>query len=384
MYYYAMIDSNNIVTTTLPSESQITADTMIEITEEQYNSGNLIGMYYNAATNTFGEPTPSVLAELSSTQINHGEQWLSDILNGLQPQEMKVFPPTFTDIGYNAGERMYDCAYGANTYVMVGENGKIITSTDGETWTQRTSGVATHLRYVVYGNNKFVAAGDSGTILTSTDGITWTAVTGYTGDTVSLLYGDGVFLAMATATNTYEIYISTDGNTWTKQYTTSNTYCMTFVDFDPYYRKPQFVGVGKNGITIYGWNGGTQWGTSYAANDASFYSIAYGNSSYVACDDTKIYHSPDGLVWETIGEFRTSHLHDIYYHKGVFYIPCHNGYVLVSKNGYDWKYSRTPILNYVDFVRILNGKMITCSQFGDVTANSPYETKTLSEILESL
>lgn len=392
MYYYAMLDANNFVSTTIPSETQIIADTMIEISEEQYNSGDLVGKYYDSTTGQFIDPSPSVLAELSTEEINHGEVWLSDFLDNISsavvPQKVKKFPPTFTNVNYNPGARMYDCAYGNNLYVMVGENGKIVTSPDAVTWTDCSiSDVTDDFYYIAYGNNMFVAAGTNGLMYKSTDGNNWTSISGFTKDVISLVYGDGVFARLGTCeTNTSlnAVTISTDGVTWTQVYTSATVTCLTFVDFDPYYRKPQFVGIGSGGITIYGWEGGTDWGLSYAQSENTYYSIAYGNSSYVACDDTKIYHSPDGLIWETIGDFRTSHLHGVYFHDGVFYIPCHNGYVLVSKNGYDWKYSRTSIMEYVDFLRIYNGKMITSSQYGNVTVDDPYENKTLAEVIESL
>jgi hypothetical protein len=51
--------------------------------------------------------------------------------------------------------------------VAVGYPGTILTSPDGETWTQRTSGTTVGLYGVAYGNGTFVAVGEGGTILTS-------------------------------------------------------------------------------------------------------------------------------------------------------------------------------------------------------------------------
>ena len=62
-------------------------------------------------------------------------------------------------------------------FVITGENGKIFTSTNLTTWTQRTSNVTVLIVSVTYGNNQFVTVGQEGTILTSDDGITWTALT---------------------------------------------------------------------------------------------------------------------------------------------------------------------------------------------------------------
>jgi len=61
-------------------------------------------------------------------------------------------------------------------YVVVGNNGKIATSTDTQNWTQRNSGFGESSVFcVAYGNNQYVAGGSSGRISTSTDGITWTS-----------------------------------------------------------------------------------------------------------------------------------------------------------------------------------------------------------------
>jgi len=66
----------------------------------------------------------------------------------------------------------------------VGHSGTILTSSDGTTWTERTSGTQKNLIVVTYGNGLFVTVGYSGTILTSTDGTTWTERTSGTSETL--------------------------------------------------------------------------------------------------------------------------------------------------------------------------------------------------------
>ena len=56
--------------------------------------------------------------------------------------------------------------YGNGRFVAVGEDGTILTSPDGVSWTRRTSGTSNRLEGVAYGNGLFVAVG-GGTILTS-------------------------------------------------------------------------------------------------------------------------------------------------------------------------------------------------------------------------
>jgi hypothetical protein len=67
----------------------------------------------------------------------------------------------------NLGNPLGGVAYGNGLFVAVGWNGAILTSPDGVTWTQRTSGTGNGLNGVAYGNGRFVAVGRGGTILTS-------------------------------------------------------------------------------------------------------------------------------------------------------------------------------------------------------------------------
>lgn len=74
-------------------------------------------------------------------------------------------------------------AAGAGLYVVVGTtsttNGGIATSTDGSTYTNRTSnsGGTTTINTVRFLNNQFIAVGGTGYLATSSDGITWTKQT---------------------------------------------------------------------------------------------------------------------------------------------------------------------------------------------------------------
>src|SRR5262249_24831255 len=72
--------------------------------------------------------------------------------------------------------------YGNGTYVIVGQtNGKIYTSPDTSTWTDRSSDSSSHSYGIAFANGVFAAAGvyrDFGTyyagVQSSTDGINWT------------------------------------------------------------------------------------------------------------------------------------------------------------------------------------------------------------------
>ena len=67
-------------------------------------------------------------------------------------------------------------AFGNGVWVAVGSSGVIVTSSDGASWTQRTSNIFDNINAVAYGNGRWIAVGDNLQILTSTDAVTWTSV----------------------------------------------------------------------------------------------------------------------------------------------------------------------------------------------------------------
>jgi len=60
------------------------------------------------------------------------------------------------------------------SFVSVGNSGTILTSSDGISWTKRTSGKWGYLKGVTYRKGLFVTVGRNGLILNSSDGTTWT------------------------------------------------------------------------------------------------------------------------------------------------------------------------------------------------------------------
>ena len=103
----------------------------------------------------------------------------------------------------------------APSYVAVGRNGTILTSTNGITWTSRTSGTTNSLFGVTYGKGLFLAVGVSGTILTSSDGITWTSRTSGTSDLLEgITYGNSTFVTVGIYGT---LLTSSDGISWTSR-----------------------------------------------------------------------------------------------------------------------------------------------------------------------
>ena len=117
-------------------------------------------------------------------------------------------------------DELRSITYANGMFVAVGSFSKIVTSTDGITWTKRlTASINYSYRSITYANGMFVAVGyspnTSGAVITSTDGITWTKQTSPAKTHFySIVYANGMFVAVG---NSGAVITSTDGITWTKQ-----------------------------------------------------------------------------------------------------------------------------------------------------------------------
>jgi hypothetical protein len=120
---------------------------------------------------------------------------------------------------------LVDVTYGAGIFIAVGNNGTILTSTTGSTWVVRTSGTTNNLNSVTYNNTagEFIAVGDNNTILTSPTGTTWTAsalflqeepVYTVQGDTFTEGYGPEELVPGVVTDNLTMIVTTRPGTNW--------------------------------------------------------------------------------------------------------------------------------------------------------------------------
>lgn len=81
MYYYAVLNTNDVVCTIVEMDYEYVAYNYIQI--NSYDE-SLIGKWYDRSDNTFKEPTIQQLAEISSNVIAYKDQnlWLNDVIDG--------------------------------------------------------------------------------------------------------------------------------------------------------------------------------------------------------------------------------------------------------------------------------------------------------------
>ena len=100
-------------------------------------------------------------------------------------------------------------------FVVVGEDGTILTSIDGFDWTTRQSGTNDLLLSVVWNGRQLVAVGCYGSSLVSRDGMEWTLSPKNTGAELrSIIWADSFFIAVGQNSRTFGeglILTSADG-----------------------------------------------------------------------------------------------------------------------------------------------------------------------------
>jgi hypothetical protein len=189
-----------------------------------------------------------------------------------------------------AENSFYDVAYGSSTYVVVGGNGLILSSTDRVNWIVRTSGTDYQIYNVVYGNGRFVAVANGSTVHTSPDGINWTMTT--PANIIlpnDMVYGGGLFVAVGYGG---AIVTSPDGITWTKR-VSGTTEELKGIS----YGESMFVSVGNAGAILTSPDGLT-WTTRTSGTTNDLTGVAFGNSTFVVVGAIgTLLTSYDGITW---------------------------------------------------------------------------------------
>lgn len=259
----------------------------------------------------------------------------------------------------------YSVAYGAGTFVTVGDNGSASYSTDGISWTALTAGSDSGIKFgtdgnansVAYGNGKFVTVGTSGKASYSADGISWTSLTPGadtgikfgTTSAISVTYGGGKFVVVgASGKASY----SADGITWTSLTAGDDTGIKfgTTTVVSVTYGKGMFVAVGSSGKASYSTDGitwtvltpGTDTGIMFGTTNAQFVNYA-GGKFIVGGESGKASYSADGITWTSLPagadtgiKFGTTTPYSVSYGGGTYVIVGASGKASYSTNGITW------------------------------------------------
>ena len=252
-------------------------------------NGSIYSFLMNANTGTdkAGPPTAAV----SVTPMASGYTWA----NGAPMSAANI----------------YGQAFNAGTYLAVGAGGAALTSSDGVTWTARSTGTANDLYAAVYTSSLaavYIAVGANGTIVTSPDGVTWTPQASGTTNTLRAITQNGSQYVAVGDSGT--VLTSTNGWQWTLQPQTfsTNLYGITYDTTNT-----TFYAVGQGGALMSSLNAG-QWTQLTSTVTQDLYSIAVGNSVFVAVGaNGTILQSADGVTWAAQGSPTTENLYSVTY-----------------------------------------------------------------------
>ena len=186
-----------------------------------------------------------------------------------------ILPSTNIDLSY--------VAYGNGIYVAMTyiNSSFYYTSTNGTTWTERSSIFSgEQVSGINFNNGLFVVITSSGTkkVITSTDGINWTNRTvPQQNSFTSITYGNGLFVAVS-SDGVSRVMISSNGISWTAVNSTEQNYWQSIT-----YGNGLFVAISQDGNNrIMTSPDGTTWTARNSVEQNFFYSITYGNGLFVA------------------------------------------------------------------------------------------------------
>jgi hypothetical protein len=208
----------------------------------------------------------------------------------------------WTQVKRDPGGTYRAVCYGSGLFVAVGDAGLISTSSDGSSWTNRTSGTSYNLYDVTYGGGLYVAVGYHGIILTSSNGSSWTTREPYTSAGLSFtsVAYNGTDLYVAGGVSG-RLATSPDAITWTDR---------------------------NSGL------------------DIQLSDMAYGNGKFIAAGSSgKIPYSSDGINWTNKSVTGVNNYSAIYA-GGIFMVGGQNGRVYTSANGTTWTKQSSGTTNY--------------------------------------
>jgi hypothetical protein len=177
------------------------------------------------------------------------------------------------------GGHVYDMDYSASASVAVQacERGQIFTSSDLDLWLPRDTGLTNEMRAVTFFGQRIIVTGESGLVLYADDVNQFqsgTLLDGPTGDWLEAVTTSAT-LAVAAGDNG-AIYTSTNGGTWKRQNSGTNTWFSGAA-----YGAGNFVVVGQSGVILTSPNG-TNWTKRTSGTAQALYRVGFGAGRFTA------------------------------------------------------------------------------------------------------
>lgn len=245
-------------------------------------------------------------------------------------------------------------------FIAVGDNGGIVTSPDGITWTARTSGLTAPLNAVAADNltGLICAVGESGHVSKSVGGESWTASLSGDGATMRGVVFDYLSNTFVASSYIYsgdfvDIYaqVSTDGDSWTHNAVKiSSTGHPNKITVSP---GGLFCLCTDQNLDIYTSPNGTAWTARWKDSSTSLNDCAVNSSGFFCAvgDYRTIITSPDGITWTSITLGGVGEFHSIAVNSSdIFCAVTSDGEVYTSPNGTTWTAQSSGTSTYITTV----------------------------------
>lgn len=246
-----------------------------------------------------------------------------------------------------------------------------------ESWAPRTSSISPWLRDAAFGGGRFVAVGDQGLMLTSSDGgihwqRQWQAADVYF---ARVSFANGQFFATGrkygTMPDTWEglLWSSADGLNWQPRYTEANT-----VVWGVAYGAGRFVAVAVNAPLSSSTRAltsldGVQWTASTIPGIGWLYDIAAGNDVFVAVGGNRIMRSTEGVNWQPSEHPSAWSLQSVDFFNGLFIAVGERGQILTSPSGEVWTESVSGTTNFLSAVAAGAGTVVAAGNDGAIVSS---------------
>ncbi len=251
--------------------------------------------------------------------LGNGESGVSSP-TGVTFTDRKVFTTALRDVCWGNGQ-----------YLAVGDSGGVAVSSDGQKWVSRPNPTAStqNMSSVAYGNGVYVALHTGiASCYTSVDGATWVSRTvPRLGSRVRFVNG------LFTIVTSPVIDISRDGITWASYGLTGGA-AGTVI-----YGNGVYVALNSGTVYEYSYSAATWFnGSPLTTSGVSF--GAFGNDLFVAATSSWCHISRDGVNWQSIpvGSCGLSGVTpmSMTFCAGHFYLLTASGTVFTSENGSFW------------------------------------------------
>ncbi len=268
-----------------------------------------------------------------------------------------------------------DVVWTGTRFVAAGYNGKIFTSSNGTSWTSRSTplGLSEHLFGIAYdGSNTLVAVGRDRLIICSEDGGTsWTlahAKVGGTADIFKVAYGSGKFVAVDEGGG---VWTSTDGKTGWSSYSTG--YQSRVIRYGS-----GFFLIGASGTGgLYKSTSGNQgtW-TKVGSLGVAVRGLCYGNSKWMAVGKRVATAGAAATSWTkrlTLSDYCfIDQLYSAVIVSGAYIAGGEHGLMLISADGITWRQAASGTKRFLLGMAFGAGVVAAVGNGGPRNPNSVY------------